>query len=114
MDREGGAAARAEAEGGRLAVTVDAFCPMRSFLALPSPFFSAGASVSREEGVTALLLTKRRSRGSYVMEESWLRETMRVPLLPSISVREARTGAVVAARPPLSASRGGDFTVSHF
>jgi hypothetical protein len=48
------------------------------------------------------------------MEELELCETMRAPLLPSRIVRDERAGAVVATRPLLSASRGGDFKASHF
>ncbi len=39
---------------------------------------------------------------------------MRVLPLPSRIVRDVRTGAVVATRLLANASRGGDFTVSHF
>src|SRR5260370_8034585 len=69
---------------------------------------------SRADGGAASVFTKRCSRGSYTMEESWLRETTRVPPLPPRIVRDVRTGAAVAARPLVTASRGGDFTPSHF
>lgn len=58
--------------------------------------------------------TKRCSLGSYAMEESLLRETTRVPEEPSTTVLEMRTGGVVRTELLLSASRGGDFKVSHF
>jgi len=121
MLREGGAEARVEVgatatravvvAGGKLFLESSSRCSLRLTL---GAFFPEMAVVSREEGGAAFVFTKRCSFGSYTIEESWLRETTRVPPLPSRVVREVRTGAVVAARPLASASRGGDFRVSHF
>jgi hypothetical protein len=86
-----------------------------SFLIAPGTFFSAVDSEPRlGDGGAELVFTKRCSWGSYTIEESRPKETARAPPLPSRIVREVRTGAVVATRPPSSEFRGGDFTVSHF
>jgi hypothetical protein len=118
MLREGGAVARADvgATGTRTVVPAGGLflgaSTMRSFLRPPGAFFPETASASRGEDGAAFVFTKRCSFASYTIEESWLRE--RVPPLPSRIVREVRTGAVAATRPLASASRGGDFRVSHF
>ena len=90
---------------------------VRSLFTPPGVFLSESTAVLPPAvGGAEFVFTKRCSRGSYTMEELALCESMRapLPLLPSRIEREVRTGAVVATRPLVSASRGGDFKVSHF
>jgi hypothetical protein len=55
----------------------------------------------------ALLLTKRCSCGSKVIEESLLSVTTRDPVLPEMTVRERRAGGPEAATLLVNVSRGG-------
>src|SRR6476646_9556068 len=121
IERGGGAEARAEdgATGTRMLVPRGGvFLPpsiFRSFFTAPGIFLSGSTAVLPPAvGGAEFVFTKRCSPGSYTIEELAPCETMRAPPLPSRIVRDVRTGGVVATRPLLSASRGGDFKVSHF
>ena len=76
--------------------------------------YPARVPLSLADAEELLAFTKRCSLGSYAIEESLLRESTRVPEGPSRTVLETRTGGAVGTELLLSASRGGDFKVSHF
>src|SRR5438046_8602373 len=69
---------------------------------------------AEEDADEEFVFTKRRSTGSKAIVEWPSGELARIPDWPSTKVLETRIGGAVTARLPFSASRGGDFNVSHF
>ena len=69
---------------------------------------------AEEDADEEFVFTKRRSTGSKAIVEWPSGEPARIPDWPSTKVLETRIGGAVTARLLLSASRGGDFNVSHF
>jgi len=101
--RDGGAVT---VRGGVTPLDVTVGAPVRPF----STWIPLVFMVDDEEFV----FTKRRSTGSKAIVEWPPGEPARIPDWPSTKVLETRIGGAVTARLLLSASRGGDFNVSHF
>lgn len=121
MLRAGGTAARADmgAPGTRVTASRDGLflsaSTARPFRIAPREFFSESTSPPPfEESGAEFVFTKRCWSGSKAMADSRPGERIRAVLFPSRMEREVRSGAVVARRLALKASRGENFKVSHF
>jgi len=100
------------ARGGVTPLDVTVGAPVRPFSTwIPLVFMVDEAAEDADE---EFVFTKRRSTGSKAIVEWPPGEPGRIPDWPSTKVLETRIGGAVTARLPLSASRGGDFNVSHF
>ena len=100
------------ARGGVTPLDVTVGAPVRPFSTwIPLVFMVDEAAEDADE---EFVFTKRRSTGSKAIVEWPPGEPARIPDWPSTKVLETRIGGAVTARLPLSASRGGDFNVSHF